>query len=380
MRIALVGNLAGVSNEVLLGLRSAGVDATLFITLSDVRNTFNEDCTQVDPAWVSLLDRLPVLAKFPGSLRSIIRDITAQPLNLRGFDLLHSHTCALNFSIGAFGLYSMMGLRPYLAFATGSDFREMKSQVGMNRYMTEQHFRRAKKVLLLNTDMLSIKDSFGFPEAEFFPFVLNEDEYSPAHIDRPSWLQGKFLCFMMSNLDFGITDNKIGRNSMKYNDRFLHAIAQYRLENPLVHAIVLDRGPDKEVAKQLVSDLGISDCVTFVPELNRVERIRYMRMADIVADQFYIGAFGLGALEALSLGKPLLTYLNENCIGECYAEPPPILNAQTTAEILAQLRRADSQDFREDLSLRARRWLLRNHSRHIVIQRLVDLYEETLRG
>jgi glycosyltransferase involved in cell wall biosynthesis len=374
MKIALLGNLAGVSNEVLLGLRREGIDARLFITSSDISNTFGNDNLQIDPAWVSLLDPFPSLARIPSFLRSVVRDISAKPFDLLKFDLLHSHTAALNFSIGAFGLYSEMRLRPYLAFATGSDFREMKSTLGINGYMLEKHFRRAKRVLLLNTDMLALRNKLDLPRAEFFPFVINEQEYSPEYVARPSWLNGKFLCFMMSNLDFGIADNKLGRNSMKHNDRFLHAIAEYRKENQNIHAIVIDRGPDRELAKNLVADLGIANNVTFMSELSRAERIRYIRMSDVVVDQFHVGAFGLGALEALAVGKPLITYLKLEGLDECYSDPPPILNAQSSADIVSQLRGVQSLVFRHDLSQRARDWLLRHHSRDVVIQRLINLY------
>ncbi len=55
----------------------------------------------------------------------------------------------------------------------------------------------------------------------------------------------------------------------------------------------------------------------FACELRVVERVAHVEAqaiyesADVIADQFIIGAFGSFALEGLALGKPVLTYLDE---------------------------------------------------------------------
>ncbi|HEX8152309.1 MAG TPA: hypothetical protein VF698_04245 [Thermoanaerobaculia bacterium] len=49
-----------------------------------------------------------------------------------------------------------------------------------------------------------------------------------------------------------------------------------------------------------------------VEGVRRDEALRIYAGADVVADQFIIGAFGTFALEGLALGKPVLTYLDEH--------------------------------------------------------------------
>jgi glycosyltransferase involved in cell wall biosynthesis len=71
---------------------------------------------------------------------------------------------------------------------------------------------------------------------------------------------------------------------------------------------------------------GFACELQLVEGVPRAEALRMYRDADIIGDQFCIGAFGVFALEALALAKPVLTYLDE----EHLATPAlnlPIVNA-----------------------------------------------------
>jgi len=58
--------------------------------------------------------------------------------------------------------------------------------------------------------------------------------------------------------------------------------------------------------------IGISFELRMVENLRRADAIEVYREADIVADQFVMGAYGVFALECLALGKPVLTYLDHD--------------------------------------------------------------------
>jgi len=380
LRVAIIGNIAGVANEVLIGLRSKGIHAQLFITASDIPNTFGPGREKINPKWVSILDPLSQnRTKMPALLRIFLRELTFQSLRLLKFNIIHSHTAALNFSLSSYFLYSKIRVLPYVAFATGSDYRELVQYGrGILAKITKEHFRKANKMLLLNIDMVKILPPPNFDNPSFFPFVINEKKHSPLRVSKPSGLKGKLLCFMMSRLDFGINDLQTNRSSMKGNEKFFFAFKDYIEKFGGAHAIVVDRGSDRDYARILIRDLGIEDMVTFVPELNELERINYMRMADVVLDQFQIGALGLGALEALSLGKPLISFFDNETARYCYDEPPPILNAQSSQEIFEQLVRVSKKDTREKYSRDSRRWILRHHSRDVVIPKIIDLYMSIL--
>lgn len=387
MKIAILGNLAGVANELLIGLRERGIEADLYISHSDKRNTLDDMLGQecINKDWIHFLE-----PELPGArcfsrwfIYKLYRAMfwrLGTIFRLCKYDLIHSHTGSLNFSPLAYFLFVKLHIKKYFAVATGSDLREV-AQYGKGVYghLMRMFFSQADQVLLLNADMTTFKKNIGLPRAVFFPFIINEAKHAPkTDIAKPLQYADKLLCFMMSHLDFGATDYFENRSSMKNNDRFFYALAKFVEVDSNIHVIVLDRGPDKDIAKKIVSDLRIEQYVTFHPPMIELERIRHLNMADVVIDQFSIGSFGLGALETLSVGKPLITYIREDCIAECYGDELPILNAHTTEEILQRLFEARNETLRQSLSTRAREWIIKHHSRDVVINELLKLYRDTL--
>jgi hypothetical protein len=97
--------------------------------------------------------------------------------------------------------------------------------------------------------------------------------------------------------------------------------------------------------------------------------------ADIIADQFLIGAYALFAIEGMALGKPVLCYLNERFApyhpewAEC-----PILS--TTPETIAPtLRRlASDQHLRRELGRRGPPYVEKYHSFRAVGQQFDGIY------
>ena len=311
MKIAVLGNIAGVAQEVVVGLRERGIEADLFMTQQEFAVAKEDLAGRLDflGAKVRILDPGQSGAGFGAKLVSFVRK-SSVALGLLRYDLIHSHTGSLCWSILPYLLYVRGRLRPYLAFATGSDFREMaRNDGGRNGDLMRAFFRHADEVLLLNTDMLLFKDEMGFRSARFFPFVINEEKFAPRAASAardPTPLN----LFMMSNLDFGITDNKPGRNSIKATDNVFRALSLFVAAGGRAHLTAIDRGPDREVARRLVNELGLTGHVTFKAPLSEEERLRHLADADIVLDQFHLGAFGLGALEAMSMGRPLITFLH----------------------------------------------------------------------
>lgn len=70
----------------------------------------------------------------------------------------------------------------------------------------------------------------------------------------------------------------------------------------------------------------------------RHEALRMYAEADIVADQFIMGAFGIFALEGMALGKPVLTYLDEQHLQRpIYSHPLVNTTPENLHEVLAVL-------------------------------------------
>jgi glycosyltransferase involved in cell wall biosynthesis len=107
------------------------------------------------------------------------------------------------------------------------------------------------------------------------------------------------------------------------------------------------------------------------------QAVEIYRRADIVVDQLNAGWYGLFAIEAMALGKPVVTFLHDEAVRrtqEAFAVEVPIVNA--TKETLADALRAlvDSPDERRRRGEASRAYAETVHDDERVADRLLDLY------
>jgi glycosyltransferase involved in cell wall biosynthesis len=105
-------------------------------------------------------------------------------------------------------------------------------------------------------------------------------------------------------------------------------------------------------------------------------RRRYER-ADIVVDQLNAGWYGLFAIEAMALGKPVVTFLHDEAVRqteEAFGVRVPIVSAtkETLAERLRPL--AASPDERRRLGAEGRAYVERVHDADRAADRVLDIY------
>jgi glycosyltransferase involved in cell wall biosynthesis len=127
----------------------------------------------------------------------------------------------------------------------------------------------------------------------------------------------------------------------------------------------------------------IAACEQLPVELELVEglpndeaRRRYAR-ADIVVEQLNAGWHGVFALEAMALGKPVVTFLHEDAVRrteEAVGMRVPIVSAtkETLAERLRPL--VESPEERRRLGAESRAYVERVHDSERIADRLLELY------
>jgi glycosyltransferase involved in cell wall biosynthesis len=127
----------------------------------------------------------------------------------------------------------------------------------------------------------------------------------------------------------------------------------------------------------------IAACEQLPVELEIVEglhhdeaRKRY-RAADIVVDQLNAGWYGLFAIEAMALGKPVLTFLHDEAVRrteEAFGVPVPIVRAtkETLVDDLRPL--VESAEERRRVGAASRAYVERVHDVDQVADRLLALY------
>ncbi len=122
---------------------------------------------------------------------------------------------------------------------------------------------------------------------------------------------------------------------------------------------------------------GLDADLELVEGLHHDEAFERYRQADIVVDQLNAGWYGLFAIEAMALGKPVVTFLHDEAVRRTEAATGarvPIVSA--TAETLREALRPLVADagLRRTLGAESRAYVERVHDVERVADRLLDLY------
>ncbi|HXQ52124.1 MAG TPA: glycosyltransferase family 4 protein [Stellaceae bacterium] len=382
MRVVFIGNVAGGAYMMARPVAARGVNAVLMLAPWEgtLANPGWEERAEPDPATFAVV-RYGVAASKRGRFGRIwaragtALSCLAELPSLLRTDVIQSFTGTLFGSWAWLIAFGILRLRPYIACATGSDLREVAATgTGYAGWLYRFFFRRAAVVLLLNLDMPPIADRLHLAQARFFPFAVDTSYFRPREVERRYCTPDALLIFMPSHLDWGESDDAHGRSSTKGNDRLVRAFARMLGEGGRGHLVLLDRGPDRAAAHRLVEALGIAAHVTFRAEMTKSELTAHLNMADVIADQFDIGAFGTITLEAMACERPVLVHVDAACAKRSYGDLPPVLSATTEDEILAALLRAGDLPFRRSLGKEAREWVVRHHDAPLVASLLIDIY------
>jgi hypothetical protein len=104
--------------------------------------------------------------------------------------------------------------------------------------------------------------------------------------------------------------------------------------------------------------------------------IKYIQcQADLVIEQVCAGWYGITAVECLSLGKPVISYLRDDALSICPNKNIPIINTnpatlKTTLENLI-----NNQDAIKEIGIKSRKYAEKYHDRKVVAANLLEYYK-----
>jgi glycosyltransferase involved in cell wall biosynthesis len=273
------------------------------------------------------------------------------------------------------------GARPYIAFEHGT-IRALPFENSPLGRLTALAYREADAVLITNADNRTAAERLGIKTYRFVPHPVNEhspnrDAAARLRADLNARLSADFIVFHPSRQHWDPSRNP---HLEKGNDRLIDGLAVLFAERPRSAAVFVNWGATTEASRARVAARGITDRVLWIDPIPGPALARYMAAADVVADQFFLGAFGAITPRALFLGTPALLFFDAQAHRWCFDEPPPVLNAATPNEIAAVLTRAyDDRAALKALAVRGREWYGRYHSNAVVRRALLDAYRSVLR-
>jgi hypothetical protein len=131
-----------------------------------------------------------------------------------------------------------------------------------------------------------------------------------------------------------------------------------------------------ETAVKKVKEAGFEIDFRLASGLANSEILELIRRSDVVVDQLISGNFGLTALEAMALGKPVIVHIANPSILVAPNESPFIeADPESIYQVLLNLARRPAQ--LNAIGRRSRRYVETHHSIPALSVRLAELYKET---
>jgi hypothetical protein len=114
-----------------------------------------------------------------------------------------------------------------------------------------------------------------------------------------------------------------------------------------------------------------------IQNMPRAEALDWVRRADIFLDQFVLGDFGMAALEAMALGKPVIGFIKPALKAVYPADLPILIAAQDSlADVLSNLLRDPAR--RHALGLAGRAYMESHYQPASLAAELSNLYQQVI--
>jgi glycosyltransferase involved in cell wall biosynthesis len=243
-------------------------------------------------------------------------------------------------------------------------------------------YRIAAETLITNCDNWEAARRLQLPRYRFVPHPVNE-EHLPDAADNQlrSQLQqqlgASFLLFHPARQHW---TSERHPSWEKGNDILIRGLARFMHQVcPRAGAVFVEWGQTVEQSKQLLAELGIAERVLWLPPLPNRRMLAYLQACDVLADQFFLGAFGSTTPKGLMMGRPVLLNLNEEQHRPFFAELPPVLNCRSPEEVFEALRRlVQEPGLAGRLGRQGAAWYRSYHSNQVIADTLLDALEKLL--
>lgn len=278
------------------------------------------------------------------------------------------------------GVYPLMSSKPYIAFEHGT-IRHIPYEKDTQGRLCALVYRKADHVLVTNSDC---KNSAQFLAPGKYTLInhpydedhgMNVGGYENLRANLNLKLDSEFLFFFPTRHDWvegtGYAD--------KGNDIFLKAFGRLRQQGYKVGLICCEWGKNINESKALLDELGCGQHVMWVKPMPVVRFERMSKAADLVVDQFMLGAFGGVMFKAMSAGAAVLTYLDVERVRGQYQVEPPVINCKTEEDIYSNVVEIiSSPQMLLKLKSDSRAWIKKFHGKASLVNAEIAVFRQIL--
>jgi glycosyltransferase involved in cell wall biosynthesis len=220
----------------------------------------------------------------------------------------------------------------------------------------------------------------------YLPVAVDVDHFTGSRPAPEGWPTSGVRVLHPSRLIIRPLPRLVETGHWKGNDVLIDGIADHVAAGGDSALVLIDRpqSPDVELARSLLAARGIEDRTTWLRHPSGLgysweDLPALYGAADVVADDFGVGWFGLVTLEGLAAGRPVLTYVEPSVMDALYPDHPLVL-ARTPTEVAAQLERLADADERARIGEAGRRWVIQHHAAPAVARQYVEAIDDLLHG
>jgi hypothetical protein len=282
------------------------------------------------------------------------------------------------------GIWSLLANKPYVAYEHGT-IRVLPFQDSSQGRLCRLAYCFANGVMITNADNILAANKLNLKNYKFIPHPINEDPLKiNSLIERESMrdslkkkLDAEFVIFHPSRQHWGGNDRG---NWDKGNDIFIRGLAKFIHKRKVqVKAIFVEWGENIIESKKLIKELEIEKNIIWIAPVSAKGMAKYIQSADLMADQFYLGAFGSTLPRALACGTPSMIFLDEKLHSWCFNEMPPVINVCSQGEVCEGLNTVyENKNWVYLNSISSKEWFLNFHSSKVIVEKLSNAYQNAL--
>lgn len=288
----------------------------------------------------------------------------------------HLNKCDVIYVNGLWPIIALKLNKPYFCLLTGSDlelygdpYHHMRSYwdqlKGLNPFKKIPRTFLAGLISLLQIKAIEKSSGFSyFPKgiipngdrllshinsSKRFSLIMG-DTYRFQQIELPS--NDKLRFFMVARHEWTLPLKK-GKTylDLKGNDVFFRGLYLFTKNTGIkIDLILVSKGSDVENSKVLIRNLKLQDQVTWLDEMSQQEVYEQYKKADIVIDQLSQSIVGMGGLDAMAIGRPLLANGRPEIYRPLIGVDSPICQASSPEEVSDQILKLTDPLYRKEIA------------------------------